>query len=52
MGLSNDFAVRIVRHVGNYREIYERNISNPFGLERGENALWRDGGLMYSPSFG
>ena len=51
MGLSNDFAVRIVRHVGNYREIYERNISNPFGLKRGENALWRDGGLMYSPPF-
>ena len=51
MGLSNDFAVRVIRHVGNYREVYERNLGQPFGLERGKNALWRDGGLMYSPPF-
>ena len=51
MGLSDDFAARIVNHVGNYGEIYERNIGQPFDLERGQNALWRDGGLMYSPPF-
>ena len=51
MGLSNDFALRIIKHVGNYQEIYERNIGQPFGLERGQNALWKDGGLMYSPPF-
>ena len=51
MGLSDDFARRIIEHVGNYGEIYERNLGQPFGLERGKNALWQDGGLMYSPPF-
>lgn len=51
MGLSNDFAKRIIKHVGNYDEVYERNIGKPFELERGINALWEDGGLMYSPPF-
>ncbi|MEO0847318.1 MAG: amino acid ABC transporter substrate-binding protein [Cyanobacteria bacterium J06648_1] len=51
MGLANDFARRIVKHVGNYSEIYERNLGQPFDLPRGRNALWRDGGLMYSPPF-
>jgi general L-amino acid transport system substrate-binding protein len=51
MGLSNDFALRIIKHVGNYEEVYERNLGKPFGLERGLNALWTDGGLMYAPPF-
>ena len=51
MGLPNDFARRIITHVGNYGEIYERNIGTPFELERGLNALWENGGLMYSPPF-
>ncbi len=51
MGLPNDFAARAVRAVGNYGEIYERNIGEPFGLERGPNELWTNGGLMYSPPF-
>ena len=51
MGLSDDFAVRVIKHVGNYQEIYERNLGKPFGLKRGQNALWNDGGLMYSPPF-
>jgi len=51
MGLTDDFTIRIIRHVGNYQEIYDRNIGKPFGLERGQNALWIDGGLMYSPPF-
>ncbi len=51
IGLSNDFTWRIIRHVGNYSEIYQRNLGLPFGLPRGRNALWKDGGLMYSPPF-
>ena len=51
MGLPNDFARRIVKNVGNYGEVYQRNIGEPFNLDRGLNALWTDGGLMYSPPF-
>jgi general L-amino acid transport system substrate-binding protein len=53
MGLPNDFALRAIKHVGNYGEIFERNLgeSTEFKLERGQNALWTDGGLMYSPPF-
>ena len=51
MGLSPDFAKRVVKQVGNYGEIYERNIGKPYGLPRGANALWKNGGLMYSPPF-
>lgn len=51
LGLSNDFAKRVIKHVGNYDEIYERNIGEPFNLARGANALWKNGGLMHSPPF-
>ncbi|MEM6614145.1 MAG: amino acid ABC transporter substrate-binding protein [Cyanobacteria bacterium P01_C01_bin.72] len=51
MGLPNDFAQKIVQNVGNYGEIYERNIGEPFNLDRGLNSLWKDGGLMYAPPF-
>ena len=53
MGLSNDFAARAVSAVGNYGEIFERNLGqgSQFQLERGQNALYTDGGLMYSPPF-
>ncbi|MDJ0578175.1 MAG: transporter substrate-binding domain-containing protein [Xenococcaceae cyanobacterium MO_234.B1] len=51
MGLPNDFAARIIKHVGNYGEVYERNIGQPFGLDRGLNELWTNGGLLYSPPF-
>jgi general L-amino acid transport system substrate-binding protein len=51
MGVPNDFAKKVIRHVGNYEEIYDRNIGKPFELERGQNALWSDGGLLYSPPF-
>lgn len=50
LGLPADFAYQIVSQVGNYGEIYERNLA-PLGLERGVNALWTDGGLMYVPPF-
>ena len=51
MGLPNDFAARVVKHVGNYAEIYDRNVGQPFKLDRGPNKLWSEGGLLYSPPF-
>lgn len=48
LGLDNDFLVRVVKAVGNYAEMYERNIG-PLGIPRGQNALWKDDGLMYAP---
>jgi general L-amino acid transport system substrate-binding protein len=53
MGLSDDWAYQIVKQVGNYGEIYKRNVgpNTPLGLERGPNALWTDGGLMYAMPF-
>ncbi|HAZ48477.1 MAG TPA: amino acid ABC transporter substrate-binding protein [Cyanobacteria bacterium UBA11369] len=53
LGLTNDFAVRIVKHVGNYGEVYNRYLGpgTPFNLPRGQNNLWNKGGLLYSPPF-
>ena len=53
LGLSADWAYQIIKQVGNYGEIFERNIgaNTPIGLERGLNALWTEGGLQYSPPF-
>lgn len=53
LGLTNDFAARVIKHVGNYAEIYDRNLGpkTPFNLDRGPNALWINGGLLYSPPF-
>ena len=53
LGLSADWAYQIIKQVGNYGEIFERNIGpdTPIGLERGLNAQWTDGGLQYSPPF-
>ncbi len=51
LGLTGDWACRIIRHVGNYAEIFDRNVGpdTALGLERGVNALWNAGGLMYAP---
>jgi general L-amino acid transport system substrate-binding protein len=51
MGLTNDWAYRIVKHVGNYGEIFERNLGqgSPLKIVRGLNALWTKGGLQYGP---
>jgi general L-amino acid transport system substrate-binding protein len=49
-GLSNDFVYRVIKLVGNYGEVYERNLAS-YGLARGQNELWSNGGLMYSPPF-
>lgn len=53
MGLSADWVYQVIKQVGNYGEIYERNVglNTPIGLERGVNALWTDGGLMYAMPF-
>jgi general L-amino acid transport system substrate-binding protein len=53
MGLPNDFMVKVISQVGNYGEIYDRNVGadSEFALERGQNGLWSEGGLMYSPPF-
>ena len=48
LGVGNDFAVQIVRQVGNFGEVWERNIT-PLGIQRGINALWTQGGLQYAP---
>jgi general L-amino acid transport system substrate-binding protein len=50
-GLTDDFAVRIIKHVGNYSEIFERNLGSntPLKIARGLNALWTKGGLQYAP---
>jgi general L-amino acid transport system substrate-binding protein len=51
LGLTKDWAYQIIKHIGNYGESYDRNVgpSTPIGLARGLNALWRDGGIQYSP---
>jgi general L-amino acid transport system substrate-binding protein len=48
LGLSEDWVVQAVKAVGNYGEMWERNIK-PLGLPRGLNNLWNKGGLMYAP---
>lgn len=53
LGLPADFAVGVIEAVGNYGEIYDRNVgpNTPLGLDRGVNALWTDGGLHYAPPY-
>ena len=54
MGVNNDFCYQIVKQVGNYGEIYDRNLGpdTPFNLPRGLNALYTtDGGIQYAPPF-
>jgi len=51
IGLTNDWAYRIIKHVGNYGESFERNVGMGSRLKvaRGVNALWSKGGLQYAP---
>ncbi len=53
LGLATDFAATVIGAVGNYAEIYDRNVGpdTALGLERGVNALWTDGGLLYAPPY-
>ena len=50
LGLPADFGYQVVKQVGNYGEIFDRNIGmgSPLKIERGLNALWTDGGLQYA----
>ncbi|WP_458097927.1 amino acid ABC transporter substrate-binding protein [Roseomonas sp. WA12] len=48
MGLDRRWAANAIKAVGNYGEVWQRNVA-PFGLERGLNRLWNQGGLMFSP---
>lgn len=52
LGVSKDWAYQIIKLVGNYGEIFERNVGpkTTLGLTRGLNALWKDGGLQYAPA--
>ena len=49
IGLSKDWAYNVIKAVGNYGEIYDRNIgpNTPLGLQRGVNAQWNKGGIQY-----
>jgi general L-amino acid transport system substrate-binding protein len=51
LGLTKDWAVRIIRHVGNYGEVYDRNIGagSKLQIPRGLNQLWSAGGIQYAP---
>jgi general L-amino acid transport system substrate-binding protein len=51
LGLSADWAYNVIAEVGNYAEVFERNVgpSSAVGLPRGINKLWTDGGVMYAP---
>ena len=51
LGLTKDWAVQVIKAVGNYGESFERNVGagSPLKIERGLNALWSKGGLQYAP---
>ena len=51
LGLESQWAYNVIKNVGNYSEIFERNVgqSTPLKLDRGLNALWTNGGIQYAP---
>ncbi|WP_407268218.1 amino acid ABC transporter substrate-binding protein [Radiobacillus sp. PE A8.2] len=53
LGIPDDFAYQVIKQVGNYEEIFNRHLGPDtiFGLERGVNELWTNGGVLYSPPF-
>ncbi len=53
LDLSSDWVVNVIAAVGNYGEIFDRNIGpeTPIGLDRGLNALYNDGGILYAPPY-
>jgi general L-amino acid transport system substrate-binding protein len=53
LGLDEKWAYNIVKKIGNYGEVFERNVGvdTKLKLKRGLNAQWKDGGLMYAPPF-
>ncbi len=53
LGLDEKWAYNIIKQVGNYGEVFERNVgaNTPLKIQRGLNALWNKGGIMYTPPF-
>ena len=53
LGLDDAWAANIIRQVGNYSESFEKHIgvNTPINIERGLNALYKDGGILYAPPF-
>lgn len=53
LGIPNDFGYQVIKQVGNYEEMFERNVGpdTPLALPRGVNALWTEGGILYAPPF-
>ncbi len=53
MGLADDWAYQVIKQIGNYGEIFNRNIGigTDMNIDRGLNKLWKDGGLLYAPPF-
>jgi len=53
LGLEPDYALAMIESMGNYSEIFERNLGSGSRLElqRGLNAQWTEGGLLYAPPF-
>ena len=53
LGLSDDWAANILSQVGNYSESFEKHIgpNTPINIQRGLNALYKDGGILYAPPF-
>jgi general L-amino acid transport system substrate-binding protein len=51
LGLTKDWVARIVKHAGNYGEVFERNLGtgSRLGISRGLNRLWTKGGIQYAP---
>ncbi|MGH6767735.1 MAG: amino acid ABC transporter substrate-binding protein [Xanthobacteraceae bacterium] len=51
LGLTRDWVARIIKHVGNYGEVFERNVGtgSKLGISRGLNRLWTKGGIQYAP---
>lgn len=53
LGVTDGFARRVISHMGNYNEIYDRHLGpgTAFDIPRGPNKVWTEGGLIYSPPF-
>ncbi|MGA0954620.1 MAG: amino acid ABC transporter substrate-binding protein, partial [Burkholderiaceae bacterium] len=51
VGTDSQWAYRVIKQVGNYGEVFERHLgkNTPLKLDRGQNALWTNGGLQYAP---
>lgn len=51
--INSNWVYQVIKQVGNYEDIYSRNVgkASPLKLERGQNALWNQGGILYAPPF-